>query len=220
MYRVRPQDRRRARCAQGLLALAAAGLLAAAPAVAQPAPGDAIDALPRAPKTVDVEEPDTAAAGNKVDPDPVLPGAPQPYAPPRPTLTSPVFLHETGRSPDAPATPTEAAYDTRLRSSAASVQGFQGPMDGSWTLSVGGRQIYAFQLVDKNGSVEGAWRDLRRPGAVDASGFFDIVQRAGGDLTFRFSDQTFAVMRPDGGRWSGQLTEAGRTEHASLVRSR
>ncbi|TAJ69271.1 MAG: hypothetical protein EPO51_23720 [Phenylobacterium sp.] len=206
--------------------LAAAVMLAAlvaAPAQAQPAPADAIDLLLRPPpKDVDVEEPDTAATGSKVDPDPDLPGGPQPYRPyvppPHPTLTAPVFVNETGRNPDPPPTSAEAAYDSRLRSSAASVQGFLGPMDGGWTLAADSQPLYAFQLVDKNGSVEGAWRDLRRPGAVDASGFFEIVERTGGDLTFRFEGGGVAVLHPEGGHWSGRLTEGGRSEAVSLTR--
>jgi hypothetical protein len=196
--------------------------LAAAPAHAQPA-SDPIDALLRPPpKDVDVEEPDTAATGSAVDPDPTLPTGPQPYRPyvppPHPTLTAPVYVQETGKNPDAPPTPTEAAYDSRLRSSAASVRGFQGPLDGGWTLAAGGRPLYAFQLVDRNGSVEGAWRDLRRAGALDASGFFEIVERTGGDLTFRFEGGVVAVLHPQGDRWAGQLTERGRSEAVSLTR--
>lgn len=189
----------------------------------QPATADPIDQLLRPlPKDADVEEPDTAATGSTVEPDPTLPVGPQPYRPyvppPHPTLTAPVFVNETGKNPDAPATPVEAAYDSRLKSSAASVQSFQGAMDGGWTLAAGGRALYAMQLVDRNGSVEGAWRDLRRAGAVDASGFFDIIERTSGDLTFRFTETVVAVLHPDGGRWSGELTEAGRREPVVLAR--
>lgn len=196
--------------------------LAAAPAHAQPPP-DPIDALLRPlPKDADVEEPDTAATGSAVEPDPTLPAGPQPYRPyvppPHPTLTAPVFVHETGKNPDAPATPVEAAYDSRLRSSAASVQGFQGPMDGGWTLSAGGHALYALQLTDRNGAVEGAWRDLRRSGALDAYGFFDIVERTGGRLTFRFADGIVAELHPQGDRWTGELVEGGRRETVSLIR--
>ncbi|WP_296597959.1 hypothetical protein [Phenylobacterium sp.] len=206
-----------------VLIVAALAALAAGPALAQRPPADPIDALLRPlPKDADVEEPDTAATGSKVDPDPDLPTAPQPYQryapPPHPTLTAPVFINETGKAPDGPATPVEEAYDSRLRASAASVQGFQGPMEGGWTLSAGGRPIYAFQLVDKNGVVDGAWRDLRRPGAFDASGFFEIVERTGGDLTFRLSDEVVAVLHPHSGAWTGEITEAGRREPVTLAR--
>ncbi len=203
-------------------AIGVAMALAAGAALAQPA-ADPIDALLRPPpKDADLEEPDTAATGAAVEPDPSLATGPQPYRPyvppPHRTLTAPVFVHETGKNPDAPPTPTEMAYDSRLRSSAASVQGFQGPMDGGWTLSADGRALYAFQLIDRNGAVEGAWRDLRRAGALDASGFFDIVERTGGDLTFRLTEGVVAVLHPEGGRWAGQLTEGGRNETVSLNR--
>ena len=206
-------------------------LLAGAPALAQPQPQpatDAIDALLRPPpKDADVEEPDTAATGSQVEadpslPEPTLPSGPQPYRPyvppPHPTLTAPVFIHETGKSPDGPPSPAEAAYDTRLRSSAASVQTFLGPLDGGWTLSRGGQALYAVELTDRNGAVEGAWRDLRRVGALTATGFFDIVERSGGALTFRFTDGVVAVLHPEGGRWAGELTEGGHREAVTLAR--
>jgi hypothetical protein len=144
---------------------------------------------------------------------------PQAYAPARPILTEPVFLHELGKAPDGPPTAADQAYDSRLRSSAAAVRGFQGPMEGAWTLSAGGRAVYALQLVDRGGYVDGAWRDLRRTGALDGSGFIDEVQRAGGgDVTIRFAEGIVAVLRGADGRWTGQLTEGGRTETVTLAR--
>lgn len=199
-------------------ALIAAGIaaLAAAPALAQPA--DPIDALLRGPARADPEEPDTAATGSTVDTDPAAPDLPRPYVPPRPRLTEPVFIHETGKAPDGPASPADQAYDSRLRSSAAAVRGYQGPMEGAWTLSAGGREVYALQLVDRNGYVEGAWRDLRRTGALEGSGFIDEIERAGGDVTFRFAAGTVAVLHAAEGRWTGRLTEAGHTETVTLSR--
>ncbi|MBL8772438.1 MAG: hypothetical protein JNK30_13735 [Phenylobacterium sp.] len=137
---------------------------------------------------------------------------------PAPRLTRPVMLHETGRSPDAPPSPADVAYDSRLKSSAASAQGFQGRLEGAWTLSAGGREAYAVQLVDRNGSVEGAWRDLRRPGALDGSGYIEAVERAGEDVILRLPGGTVATLRPQGDRYSGELTERGRTEPATLAR--
>lgn len=197
-------------------------VLAAPAARSQPAQ-DPIDALLRPlPKDADVEEAEDAPVAPSAEQDPGLPAGPQPYRPyappPHPTLTAPVFVHETGKNPDAPATPVEAAYDSRLRSSAASVQSFQGPMDGGWTLSAGGQALYALQLTDRAGAVEGAWRDLRRSGALDAYGFFDIVERTGGRLMFRFADGIVAELHPQGDRWTGELVEGGRREVVSLIR--
>lgn len=192
---------------------------AAGPAFAQQPPADPIDAILRAPaRPVDPEEPDTAATGSSaVEPDPVLPAAPRTYVP-RPTLTEPVHISETGKAPDGPPSPADQAYDSRLRSSAASVRSFQGPLEGGWTLSAGGRELYELQLVDRDGYVDGAWRDLRRAGALDASGFIEDVRRAGGDITFRFSAGVVVVVHPAGARWTGELTEAGRTQPANLTR--
>ncbi len=193
----------------GLLAM-----LATAPASAQ-APPPSIDALlnrqPPA-RGVDPEEPDTAAASTTRP-------APAPYAPrKRSTLTAPVRIEETDKSPDGPPSAADLAYDGRIRSSMASAQGFQGPLDGGWTLAAGARELYALQLIDRNGAVEGAWRDLRRPGALDASGFIDQVERAGGELTVRFAGGAVAILHADDGRWSGELSEGGRAESVTLRR--
>ena len=194
----------------------ALALLAAATAAAQPPPADPIDALLRRGVPADPGEPDTAATGARVDSDPIAPAAPA-AAPRRPALTKPVRIEQTGKSPDGPPSPAAAAYDSRLTSSKASAQGFQGPMDGGWTLIAGGRELYILQLTDRNGAVEGAWRDPRRPGALDASGFIDQVQRAGDDLTVRIGAVTMTLHAADG-RWSGELSERGRTELVSLRR--
>lgn len=180
-----------------ILAVALA-LAAAAPALAQPADpiGDLLSG---------VEAPEAA---------------PPPAPPPRPAPTTPVHVDETGRSAEPPPTVADLAYDSRLRASSASVQGFQGPLDGGWTLASADAELYAFQLVDRNGAVEGAWRDLRRKGALDASGFIDQVERVGGDVTFRFAGGArVAVLRAlEDGRWTGELTEGERRLAVSLRR--
>ncbi|WP_293678736.1 hypothetical protein [uncultured Phenylobacterium sp.] len=181
------------RLAQATLLLA----LLAAPATAQPPPADPIDALLRPSAPPDAAEP----------------------APRRPALTAPVRIEQTGKSPDGPPSPADAAYDSRLKSSQASARGFEGPLDGGWTLHAGGRALYILQLTDRNGSVEGAWRDPRRPGALDASGFIDQVERVGDALTVRFAGGAVAVLRAAEGRWSGELSERGRMEAVSLSRN-
>jgi hypothetical protein len=152
-----------------------------------------------------------------------LPAAPaQPSArPPRPQLTEPVHIEEVGKTPDAPPTVSDLAYDTRLRSSFASAQGFQGPLDGGWILAAqGGGDLYALQLVDRADRLEGAWRDLRRAGALDASGLVDDIQRTGGDLTLRLTSGAVAVLHGgQNGGWTGDLTEGARRRPVILRRS-
>lgn len=118
-------------------------------------------------------------------------GPPRPYIPPQEGALSGV------------------AYDSRLRASMVSAQGFQGPLDGGWTLMSPEGPLYAFQLVDRGtGAVEGAWRDLRRPGALDASGFVDTVEQLGGEVVLRFDGSRIATLRSGGdGRWAGELAE-------------
>ena len=149
--------------------------------------------------------------GTQPQPDPV-------GALPRPPLTAPVHIGETGRSPDGPPTAADLAYDNRLRASMAAARSFQGAMDGGWTLSAGGRDLYVFQLIERNGAVEGAWRDPRRAGALDASGIIDQVERTEAGLTFRIGERVVALRHDAGGRWTGDLTEAGRTEAVILRR--
>jgi hypothetical protein len=142
------------------------------------------------------------------------PGASAPPIPPGAT-----HVQETGKAPDGPPSLGAAAYDSRIRSSFASAEAFQGPLDGAWTLGLrGAGDIYTFQLSDHGHGVEGAWRDLRRPGATDASGLIDSVQADADALTVRFADAT-AVLHSGGGTWSGELTQGGRRRAVTLRRT-
>lgn len=200
-------------------------LLAAAPAFAQPRDpiGELLDHRDEEP-----DEPDNPAG--KLAPLPPYPAperppaAPIPYSPPRPQLTVPVQIEETGKNPDGPPTINDLAYDTRLKSSFASAQGFQGPLDGGWTLAAkDAGDLYALQLVDRADRLEGAWRDLRRKGALGASGLVDDIQHTGQDLTLRFATQgtevvTAALHGTEDGRWFGELTEGGKSRAVVLRR--
>lgn len=120
--------------------------------------------------------------------------------------------HACAQATDTP------AYDERLRASMAAVTAFQGPMDGGWTLMAGQRELYVFQLLDRNGVVEGAWRDPRRPGALEASGFLDQVERRADGMTLRIGQRVVTLKLDADGRLSGEITEAGRTEAVTLRR--
>lgn len=208
----------------------------AAPSLAQSseAGGDPIgDILGR--MTPEMEEPDLASQPARLDPDPevALPAAPIPYSqinpgaaaayrptPYRPSTAGvPTRLEETGTRPDGPPTIRDLAYESRLRASFASAQGFQGPMDGGWVLVDGaGRELYRLQLADRGrGVVEGAWRDPRRPGQPDASGFIDQIERTGAATVLRFEGVT-ATFQGAGPALSGQIEQGGRREGATLRR--
>ncbi len=183
---------------RGVGALLALLILAATPAGAQELEPDAIDTILRAPPENQPPEPN-------------------PPPEPRPSSGKPVFIHEAGRTPDSAANETDRAYDARLRMSASAARSFHGPLEGGWTLAAGGQDLFALQLIDRTGFVEGAWRDLRRPGALDASGLIDAADRMSGDLTLRFSG-AMLVIRPADAGWAGEFTESGRTETARLTR--
>jgi len=186
-------------------------LAAGAPALAQAVTAQTADPigalLAQPPPPADEEAAETGAppvqappAGAPVT---VTPEAPRPYIPPQEGALSGV------------------AYDSRIRASMVSAQGFQGPLDGGWTLMSPEGPLYAFQLVDRGtGAVEGAWRDLRRPGALNASGFVDMVEQLGGEVVLRFDGSRVATLHAGGdGRWSGELDEAGGRRAVSLARN-
>lgn len=112
----------------------------------------------------------------------------------------------------------DAAYDERLRSAMASAAAFQGPMEGAWALNAGTRELFLLQLADRNGVVEGAWRDPRRPGALEGSGLIEQVERTSTGLGFRIGDQAIALNGNSEGRWTGELTRAGGAEAVTLRR--
>ncbi|MBS0489716.1 MAG: hypothetical protein JSR35_06960 [Proteobacteria bacterium] len=230
------------RSAIGLLALAAASA-----AQAQ----DVVDPIGSILDQVDEETAETLGAPPPAapapEPAPAFPYSPAPapppaerpavvslppaYAPPpppvsrRPRLTAPVTVDEYDKTPEAPLNAVELGYESRLRSSFASAQGMQGPMDGAWVLRTrSGETLYSFLLVDKGGgTLEGAWRDPRRRGSPDASGFLVDIQRVGSQVTASFYPRPGAgvatlMLNPvSGGEWSGDLLE-GRDRTAVTLR--
>ncbi len=161
------------------------------------------DLISQSNQTTDEEEAETA---NK--PAPKHRGAILPIPPP-----------EAAVGPDG--APTKAqVYELRVKGSIAAAQNLQGPLDGGWKVaSADGTQIYALQIVDKAGGygeLEGAWRDVRRPGTVGSTGLIDDLRRDGGDIVARFSPKdgqaSTLTLRPAGyERWSGELVENGQT---------
>ncbi|WP_309644210.1 hypothetical protein [Phenylobacterium sp.] len=190
--------------------------LATAPA-ADPETADAVAAEPAV----------TPVPGPIPAPAPPAPRPPQVYMPPPqpPGLSAPTHVDETGRSPEAPPSTVDLSYEARMRSSFASAQGLQGPLDGAWTLRGAGVALYTLQLVDTGlGTLEGAWRDPRRRGATDSSGFLALIQRNGGELAVSFYPRpgvgvaTLQLNQTGDGSWSGYLEEAGERRSVILRR--
>lgn len=173
-------------------------------------------------------DPPPSPAQTYAPPPAPTPAAPYvaPYAPPpRPRLTEPVHIDELGKTPDAPPSAVDRNYENRLRASSASAQGLQGPLDGAWTLrGTSGSDLYTFLLVDNGVALEGAWRDPRRRGAVDSSGFLNDIQRTGVGLSLSFyaapgAGLTLLTLSPAAnGTWTGDLEERGDRRRVILRR--
>ena len=115
--------------------------------------------------------------------------------------------------------PEDQAYDARLRSAMAAAQALRGPLEGGWIMSANGQDLYALELVDRNGVVEGAWRDLRRAGALDASGFIAPTGWAEGRLILQLGARRVTLQEDQGGGLRGVLQGAADAQEVSLRRS-
>jgi hypothetical protein len=220
----------------GSLSLALVVVALALPARAQPAPApaptpghDPIGDLLNRGAPGDEDEPDTAGqprTGPEL-PLSILPTGPAAHTyttAPRTEQEAPVRIEETGKTPDAPPTIRDLAYDARIRSSFASAQSFQGPLDGGWTLADSFGDRYVLQIVDRRDRLEAVWRDLRRPGSIEGSGLVDSIQRAGGDLTLKFAetqtpDLTLTLREQADGRWTGKMARGVDTFPVTLRRT-
>jgi hypothetical protein len=197
----------------------------AAPVQAQEAPAD-----PNTPPVVAAPPaPDVAVSADQaVDPlaDLIAQSGPQttdeedaaPQAPSPPHKPTILPIPGPEAVPQGGYMPTAEAYDLRVKGSILAAQGLQGPLDGGWAIEgPDGANLYALQIVDKVGGydgLEGAWRDVRRPGTVGSTGLIDFVDRSYNGLLARFSPRPGQLatldLTPRGdGSWSGKLNENG-----------
>lgn len=226
-----------------LLAFAAAPVLAqeapvsTAPVASPPAQAAPVD--PNAPPVVAAPPaPDAAVSADQaVDPladliaqsgpqttDEEEPAAQAPQPPHKPTVL-PIPAPEPPEDeipghavPQGAYVPMAEAYDLRVKGSILAAQGLQGPLDGGWSITgPDGAPLYALQLVDKVGGydgLEGAWRDVRRPGTVGSTGLIDFVDRSYNGFLARFSPRPGRLatldLTPRGdGSWAGKLNDNG-----------
>ena len=172
------------------------------------------------------------AAAPQSSPAPQQP-APVPVQPPQPppAPTQPDTQAEEPQTAPAPDVIGEGAYaqqawEARLHAAYEDAEARQGPLDGSWRLTgADGDVLFEFVLSDPGvSSVTGAWRDLRRGGGADGSGFVSAVYRTADGVDVRFTEtgqgsQTVLQVRPTAdGRWGGELTEAGAVRSVIMTR--
>lgn len=156
--------------------------------------------------------------------DPAGGGSIRPSTPARPKLDRPVMIDEAGVSPDGPPTQLDLGYEARIRGSAASAQGLQGPLDGGWTVrGPDGAAIYGFQLVDRGGygPLEGAWRAMGGSGRV---GLIDSLDRTGSVLTIRVTrvygkTAVLTLSAGSDGSWVGDMSDETGTKPITMRRN-
>ena len=86
------------------------------------------------------------------------------------------------------------------------------------------RDRYALQIVDRRDRLEAVWRNVRRAGALNASGLVDEIQRSGGDLTLKFTETktpelTLTLREQGDGRWAGKLVRGDASVPVTLRRT-
>jgi hypothetical protein len=126
--------------------------------------------------------------------------------------------------------------ESQIRTGFQAAEATRGSLDGRWRLALDdGQVLYVFQFSDSGGApdprattpmspqIEGAWRDMRRPDGLNASGMFETVRRNGADISILFDEgdppqpQTL-TLQPLGGAWSGELLIAGVRTRVTMTR--
>lgn len=149
-----------------------------------------------------------------------VPIEPVPYAPQVVLPTEPVSLDGYRRQYEPPPDVIELRYARGVEETADRAQDRFGPLDGLWRVTMdGGAPLLMLALHDPgafDSEIEGAWRDLRRRGAVGASGVLVSCTRDGGALTIMYYEpgatepSTLRLFREPDERWRGVLqTRAG-----------
>ena len=160
----------------------------------------------------------------------VVVGAPAPATVPAAPVAPPAA---TGEEPTT-AQPDQSNFgEAQVLAGVAAAETARGPLDGRWRVSlVDGQPLYVFQISDSGGvpdarsiePIEGAWRDLRRPNALDASGVFAVVRRDQEQLSIVFYEgvgEEAETLRLDaaGQAWTGELVTAGTRSKVVMTRN-
>ncbi|HZC17489.1 MAG TPA: hypothetical protein VE309_12075 [Caulobacteraceae bacterium] len=176
-------------------------------------------------EVIGVTQPAPAAAPPSTPPAAIQP-APTPAATPAPAPTTTPTPGEDEEGGVVPLSSQPEVGESQIRANFQTAEARRGALDGRWGLARadGGPPIYVFQFSDSGGApdarattpmspqVEGSWRDMRRPDALNGSGITETIRRNGQGLTIVFYEdnqqQTFDL-QPAGAAWTGDVTLAG-----------
>jgi hypothetical protein len=145
--------------------------------------------------------------------------------PPAPVTPAPAPSATEAAPPEpAPAQPPPPMGGAEVVGGFRAAEAARGPLEGRWRLRLGdGQPLYSFEISDSGGApdaraaapqapqIEGAWRDLRHPDALDASGVLVVVKRDLGQLVILFYEGqppqsvTVTLEPVSPAAWSGEL---------------
>lgn len=167
-------------------------------------------------------------------PPPLSSPAPTP-APPAPS--PPVAPTPPSTAPEPPTAPSDQVGEAQIRAGFKAAEAARGPLDGRWRLArADGEALFDFQFSDSGGApderaaspdtpqIEGAWLDLRRPGALYALGVFASVKRDPDGLSLLFYEgappqaQSVTLRSMFGDVWTGELAAGGLRTKVTMTR--
>jgi hypothetical protein len=155
----------------------------------------------------------------------------------QPVQTAPATPVAPDDEEGPPASNAQAGVgEAQIRTGFQAAEATRGSLDGRWRLALdSGEVLYVFQFSDSGGApdprattpmspqIEGAWRDMRRPDGLNASGMFETVRHDGADISIVFDEgdppqpQTL-TLQPLAGAWSGELLVAGGRTRVTMTR--
>ena len=120
----------------------------------------------------------------------------------------------------------QEAWEQRLHAAYDNAEARQGPLDGRWKINgQDGDELFVLVLSDPEaGNLVGAWRDLRRGGGADGSGYLSMIERTADGIYVRFIepgqgvDTVIELRLTADGSWGGELTESGAVRSVVMKR--
>lgn len=132
-------------------------------------------------------------------------------------IRAPVSVENYERSYEHAPSRSENAYDAGVDNAERNMDSRMGPLDGRWHLKDDqGRTLMTVSLMDQGEAkpLEGAYRTADSAAEV---GPLTGAERSAGALTLEMAGGRIALS-PNGGGWTGTLSQNGRERAVTLVR--
>lgn len=150
-------------------------------------------------------------------------------APEKAPLQTPVKVEAYHRSYEGPRGSEEASYDAGVTRAYQAEQALRGRLEGMWIVSAAadGAPLLSLVISDPgrpNAPPGGAWRDLSRDQAPDASGLIDQVVEEGPEVILQIrlrpgaAPTTLRLILSADGRWRGLMQGGGASKPVVMDR--